>query len=135
MVQNPYRGATFAVTAITYCAIFMYKFFLLLIQSIIIFNSIPSEVTYRIGRRVAKNLLTGGHPSIPAELIVPTCIPLPCLPSNFFLTCCLKWYMMVNFLTVRTQFTIIYYVPRFFSDLTGGHSPLSLATPLHIGTL
>jgi len=40
---------------------------------------------------------------------------------------------MVNFLTVRTQFTI-YYVRRFFSDLTGDIYPCPpLATPLRQG--
>ena len=45
--------------------------------------------------------------------LVPTCIPTP-PPSENFLTCCLKWNIMVNFLIVKTQFTIYYVIPEFF---------------------
>ena len=79
-----------------------------------------------------------GHPWVLAKLNSSYLYPSPS-PPKFLLTCCLKWYGMVNFIGTKIkrdnlQFT---YHDIFFR-LTGGHSPLSAsgyATGHHVYSL
>ena len=82
-------------------------------------------------RHVAKILLTGADIHGSHLSFVPTCTPSPS-PLNFLLLVAWKWYIMVNFLTVRTQFTIYYVRKIFFSDLMGDNHSCQLSTPLTV---
>ena len=71
-------------------------------------------------RRVARILPTGNIHGSQLSL-APACTPAS-FPRNFFLTYCLKWYIIVNF--------HLQYVRRIFFQIWCGYSPLPpLATP------